>query len=142
MMTTSIHIPYLLLADDDPDDRYLFLEAFRHQNPGILVEQVDGGMAALEYLKEAADLPVALVLDYQMPDLSGPEVLQQLAINDRYMHIVKIIWSNSQPDMKIEECKRLGADHYIKKPANDIELDTIVYRVRTIFDLAALLRSD
>jgi len=44
--------------------------------------------------------------------------------------------------MKIEECKRLGADHYIKKPTNDIELDTIVYRVRTIFDLAALLRSD
>lgn len=138
MMTTSIHIPYLLLADDDPDDRSLFTEAFRRQNPGFPVEQVDGGMAALEYLKEAVDLPVVLVIDYQMPDLGGPEVLQRLAANDRYLHIVKVIWSNSQPDMKIEECKRLGADHYIRKPTNDIELNIIMRQVRNIFHSAAI----
>lgn len=138
MMTTSNHIPYLLLADDDPDDRSLFTETFRHQNPGYPVEEVNGGMAAVEYLKEAVVLPVVLVLDYQMPDLSGPEVLRRLAVNDRYMHMVKIMWSNSHPDMKIEECKRLGADHYIRKPANAIELNIIMRQVRDIFDSAAM----
>jgi len=132
MMTTSIHIPYLLLADDDPDDRSFFADAFRQQNQGFLVEQVGGGVAALEYLKEAVILPVVLLLDYQMPDLSGPEVLQQLAIDSRYTHIVKIMWSNSHPDMTTKECKRLGADHYIRKPTSAIELNAIVRQVRDI----------
>jgi CheY-like chemotaxis protein len=131
-------IPYLLLADDDADDRRFLVDAFHRQNPGYQIEQVDGGFAVLEYLKNARDLPVILLLDFEMPDLNGEEVLRELAANNKFAHIVKIIWSNAKPPLHIHDHKRLGADYFWQKPANNDELHSIVSMIRAIFDLAAM----
>jgi len=133
-----MHIPYLLLADDDADDRTFFLDAFRRQNPGYHIEQVDGGSAALEFLKKAGDLPVILLVDFEMPDLNGAEVLNCLSTDSRYSHIVKIMWSSARQAIKLEEHKRLGIDYYVQKPSNNSELHSIVCKVRIIFDHAAM----
>lgn len=137
-MTPYMHIPYLLLADDDPDDRSWFTEAFIQQNPGCIVEQTTSGLAVLEFLKDARELPLILLLDFQMPDINGPEILQQLATNSRYRQMIKVMWSTSQRLKDIEDCKKLGAAHYMVKPGDTRELHNIVQKVSTIFYLAAL----
>jgi CheY-like chemotaxis protein len=126
------HPPYLLLADDDPEDRSWFTEAFMQQNIGCNVEQTDSGLGVLEFLKVARELPVVLLLDFQMPDLNGPEILQQLATNSRYRQMIKVMWSTSQRLKDMEVCKRLGAAQYFVKPGNATELHNIVQEISTI----------
>lgn len=133
-------LPYLLLADDDLDDRSIFIDAFIRQSPGYVIEQACSGKGVLAFLQEAAALPTVLLLDYQMPDMNGPEVLEQLAADSRYQQIVKIIWSTSQRLKDMEACKKLGAFHYFIKPGDTVELRNIVQQVRAIFDLATLDR--
>lgn len=132
-----INTPYLLIADDDQDDRDLFTEAFIQQNPGYLVKHAAGGMAALQFLDTADELPIVLVLDYQMPDLNGPEVLQQLATDPRYKHLVKVMWSTSRRIKDMEDCKKLGAAHYLVKPGDTKELHGIIHQMTAILDFAA-----
>lgn len=130
-------MPYLLIVDDDQDDLDIFTEAFNRHNPGYDVEHAPGGKAALQFLDEAAELPLALVLDYQMPDLNGPEVLRHLAANPRYKNLIKVMWSSSPRIKDMDDCKKLGATHYLIKPADNKELTIMIRQMATILDLAA-----
>lgn len=129
--------PYLLIADDDQDDLDIFTEAFVRNNPGFNVKQATGGKAVLQFLDNAAELPVVLILDYQMPDLNGPEVLKHLSANKRYKDLVKVMWSTSRRIKDMEDCKKLGAAHYLIKPGDNRELSSIVHQMTSILDRAA-----
>lgn len=139
-MTAQPHTPYLLLADDDSEDREIFTEAFIQQNPGYNVEHASGGNAVLQFLDNATELPVVLVLDYQMPDLNGPEVLQVLAADGRYKDIVKVMWSTSRRVKDMDDCKKLGASHYLVKPGDKHELDAMIHQMTAILDFATRAR--
>jgi len=128
------HTPYLLLVDDDSDDRELFTEAFMKQNPGFAVEHASSGKAVLQFLANATELPVVLVLDYQMPDMNGPEVLQFLAASQRYKDVVKVMWSTSRRVKDMEDCKKLGASYYLVKPGDNQELDNMIRQMTAILD--------
>ena len=128
--------PYLLIADDDQDDLDMLTEALMRKNPGYLVEHATGGKAVLQFLDNATELPAMLILDYQMPDLNGPEVLQRLAANRRYSRLLKVIWSTSRRIKDMEDCKKLGATHYLIKPGDNKELNTMIQQVLTILDAA------
>lgn len=131
--------PYILIADDDPDDRLLFSEEFTSCNPGTTVVHAEGGHELLNLLNEqsAEGLPAVIVLDYKMPDLTGPEVLRQLAANDRYRKIVIVMWSTSQRTSDIEDCLRLGAMTYLVKPGSVEELKSAMHLLTDIFEKAA-----
>ena len=128
--------PYLLIADDDQDDLDMLTEALMRQHPGYVIEHATGGHAVLQFLDNAPELPAMLILDYQMPDLNGPEVLQRLAANTRYRHLVKVIWSTSRRIKDMEDCKKLGAAHYLIKPGDNRELNSVIHQVIAILDRA------
>jgi CheY-like chemotaxis protein len=130
-------MPYLLIADDDQDDLDLFTEAFVRDNPGYDVEHAPGGKAVLQFLDNADELPLVLILDFQMPDLNGPEVLRQLAADNRYKNLVKVMWSTSRRIKDMEDCKSLGAAHYLVKPGDNRELNSMIHQMTTILDFAA-----
>lgn len=130
-------MPYLLIADDDQDDLDIFTEAFVRHHPGYDVEHAPGGKAVLQFLDKAPELPLVLILDYQMPDLNGPEVLQHLAANIRYKNLMKIMWSTSRRIKDMEDCKKLGAAHYLVKPGDNQELNHIVHQMKAILEVAA-----
>ena len=134
--------PYILLADDDPDDLQAFTDEFIYQHPGITVRQVSSGREVLLHLDICPDdrLPTLLVLDYQMPELTGFEVLQALAANDRYAPIVKVVWSNCPRTKDREECIRLGATLYLAKPGTIEELKRTIHQLLDIFETAAQRR--
>lgn len=131
--------PYILIVDDDPEDRQVFADEFALQNPDITVKHLEGGRELLHYLNECPihQLPAVIVLDYQMPDLSGPQILSHLAANDRYRRIVKVMWSTSRRTKDMEECKRLGATYYLVKPDTIEELKKAIHQLTCIFEVAA-----
>jgi len=130
--------PYILVADDDPEDRQALRDEFRLQNPGIAVKEVEGGRELLDFLDRCLprQLPAVIVLDYQMPDLSGPEVLQQLSADERYRQIMIVTWSTSSRTKDMEECKRLGAMDYLIKPDCIDGLNKSVRQLAMLFEMA------
>ena len=128
-------LPYILLADDDPDDLNTFLQAFIELNPHTAVQTVTDGLELIEFLdnREQDDLPALIVLDYKMPVVSGPEVLRRLALRSEYSHIPKVVWSTSERSKDIENCIQLGAAGYFLKPASSSELDDLIQKIELIY---------
>ncbi|HEV2354245.1 MAG TPA: response regulator [Puia sp.] len=126
--------PYILLADDDPDDLALFTQAFCEANPHARVEAFADGQEILDYLGSCSEdeLPSLILLDYKMHVVTGPEVLQQLSSDVRLAHIPVVVWSTSERSEDIENCVHLGAAGYFLKPASSAELNVLVQKIELI----------
>jgi CheY-like chemotaxis protein len=128
-------LPYILLADDDPDDLNTFLQAFSELNPHASVQTVTDGQELFDFLDSCNpdELPLLILLDYKMPIVSGPEVLQRLASHPEHAHIPKVVWSTSERPQDIENCVRLGAAGYFPKPASTSELGELIQKIELIY---------
>ena len=121
MITTTLHsCKYILLGEDDIDDQELLKEIFLTIDESLGVVPINNGKKLIDYLKGLQDhlLPSVLILDYNMPELNGAEILEILKAHPRFDVIPKIIWSTSNSF----DCKALcllhGAKEYIVKPSN------------------------
>jgi CheY-like chemotaxis protein len=120
----------ILLGEDDADDEELLKELFASVDGAFSLLFINNGRKLVDYLHKAPDdgLPCLIVLDYNMPQLNGEEILKELQSSPRFAHIPKIIWSTSQSDSYRKRCLDAGADDYIIKPASVNELlQTIRY---------------
>lgn len=129
----------ILLADDDAEDIELLEEVITALEPTTTVHAVLNGKQALEYLSELEDkdLPHLILLDYNMPVMNGAEVLKLLCTEERYQGIPKIIWSTSNTQYHIKECKENGALDYLVKPGNMSELTALAKQLLAICEGAA-----
>lgn len=108
----------ILLADDDLDDQQLLEEALLHVEPTAEIHTVSSGLEVFDYLQNCCEenLPCLIILDYNMPHLSGAEVLEKLCQLKRFLSVPKIIWSTSDAPQYREICKDNGAAAYFHKP--------------------------
>jgi CheY-like chemotaxis protein len=127
----KVELPYILLAEDDPDDQFTFSDAFSRLNPSISLKIVQDGRELLDFLDGCPDplLPFIMVLDYEMPYFTGADVLRYLAVCRRFNHIPKIVWSTSTREKDISECLQLGAARFFTKPATNEELEDFMFGV-------------
>lgn len=116
--------PLVLLADDDPDMLTLLETVLR--NSGWECHFAADGRQALAMARKL--LPDLLVLDIEMPFLSGLEVLRR--IRESTAPRAKVLLLTASSDLKhVEEGMSLGADDYLAKPFSHIAL---VRRVRKL----------
>lgn len=121
----------ILLADDDLDDQELLEEAILQLEPSAEVHTVMSGRQVVEYLQQCngGDLPCLIILDYNMPEASGAEVLQLLCNDARYLNIPKVIWSTSNAPAHIQDCLDKGASWYFVKPAKLSQLTSLAEKM-------------
>ena len=119
---------FILLGEDDIDDEELLKELFSAVDNSFSLMFMNNGKQVIDYLKGLADnqLPCLIILDYNMPELNGADILKELKDHPRYMGIPKIIWSTSQTDTYREKCLSLGADDYIIKPSKMNEMVKVI----------------
>jgi CheY-like chemotaxis protein len=89
------------------------------------------GEEALEYLKEAKmksslHLPVHILLDLNLPGLSGLEVLNELKRDSRLSQIPITILTSSSHPRDVESCYRAGANSYLIKPIDFDHYETML----------------
>ncbi len=110
----------ILLADDDSDDLELLEEAFMGLESRVIINKVSSGKGALAYLNNCSSekLPCLVILDYNMHDLTGVEVLNKLYKNPEFKAIPVIIWSTSNAPIYKELSLKEGAVKYFEKPNN------------------------
>jgi CheY-like chemotaxis protein len=130
--------PYILLADDDPEDQEMLIDLLRDRLPHATVKTVNNGREAMRWLLECAgnELPSLIVLDYKMPELTGAEVLQATAQHPQFRLIPKVVWSTSNNSEYIEICVSHGALKYFTKPTDMAGLAFIADCIRDIFKRA------
>ncbi len=108
----------LLVADDNKVNRLLLLRSLELQ--GHRVASAENGRVALEMLrKEAFDL---LLLDMEMPELDGFQVLEQMVADVRLRDLPVIVTSSLEGVAHVVRCLELGADDYLHKPVNPVVL--------------------
>ena len=126
---------YILLADDDADDREMFADRFQLRNPDAVVECVSSGYEALSYLRNCPPdrLPQLIVIDYKMPGITGQEVLRTLQHDQRFDSIPKVVWSTSNNQEYIDESLHSGAERYFTKPTDMRGFDRMIDQISELF---------
>jgi CheY-like chemotaxis protein len=114
----------ILLVEDDPQDVKLTKRAFEKAHIANPVHVVSDGVEALDFLLATGSYahrredchPKVILLDLNLPKISGLEVLRRIKADQRTRHIPVIILTVSNRDRDINESRRLGAEAYIVKP--------------------------
>ncbi|PQJ11449.1 two-component system response regulator [Flavipsychrobacter stenotrophus] len=113
---------FILIAEDDADDRFLLQTAFEENGYKDKLHFVENGVEVLEYLHtqsqngQADKMPNFILLDLNMPKKDGREVLKELKSNPLYKKIPVIIFSTTNNEQEMRRCYELGANSYITKP--------------------------
>lgn len=124
-MSARLQQPRILVADDEPDLLQIMRETLERE--GFRVDTAVDGADALSQIR--ANPPDIAVLDLRMPALDGFGVCRELRKDPIYEHLPVIILSASGTrDSKVEGLN-LGADDFITKPVDIVEL---LARVRMI----------
>jgi len=112
--------PWIAIVDDDPSvlkalARFLMLRAI----------EVKTYVSAREFLASLADktsdqLPECLIVDLQMPEMSGLELQHHLNRTGIQIPTI-VITANREAEMR-EQCEAAGAETYLVKPLDDTSL--------------------
>ena len=115
---------FILLGEDDEDDRDMLKEAFVALDQSLVVLFVNNGKEILSALDKlpAESMPCLIVVDYNMPGMNGAEILKEINAHEKYKDIPKIVWSTSGADKYKQTCLQLGAADYVIKPSTDGDL--------------------
>jgi len=108
----------ILLVDDDEDDRQIFTEIVCDVDSEALVEFAENGLEMIASLNKMPDeeLPGMIILDQNMPRMTGKESLIFLKESPRYQQIATIVYSTYQVKDFYQECLELGAQDVVAKP--------------------------
>ena len=123
----------ILLIVEDNDDHFLLTKRFLNEK-GITspIVRFTDGQAILDFLSAAELLDCApnraylLLLDIDMPKLSGLEVLRRIKKSSRLNHVFVIILAAYADHRTIEHCYSLGCNAFFTKPFQyDDFIDTL-----------------
>lgn len=115
----------ILIADDNPQILEL-LEAYLDL-PGVRIVTAANGEQTLETVER--ERPNLILLDVMMPKRSGLEICRMLKQDERYRDIPILIITALNEQADIERARELGADDFISKPVNKLDLMTRVRRL-------------
>jgi CheY-like chemotaxis protein len=128
---------FILIAEDDADDRFLLQTAFEEKGFQDKIEFVENGVELLKFLEkirlkdsDETIYPGFIMLDLNMPKKSGREALQELKQHPVFKSIPVIVYTTTKNEMEIKRCYELGANSYIVKPARFEALLKVVEDIR------------
>ena len=106
------------MADDDEDDRLLIADAFEECGFDGTILSADSGENVLEKLDSLASdkLPSMILLDLNMPGMSGYEVLAQLKKMPRFRKIPIVVLTTSSAQEDVIRAYDLGGNSFMTKP--------------------------
>lgn len=110
----------VLLVEDDEDTRDMIrdmLSEFMVLN----VEDAASGAEALEYLKDHSNVVDVIICDWNMPQISGLQLLQALRKQDRDIPFLMV--TGRADNQSVIEAKEAGVTAYILKPFQAGELE-------------------
>ena len=125
----------ILLVEDDPGDQKLVKLSLQNQKIANELHIANNGSEALEYLKQnnngsdGAFRPDLILLDLNMPGMSGKEFLKKVKSDQELKTIPVVILTTSDSEKDIMELYNLHASGYVKKPIDLSEFKEAIKQI-------------
>lgn len=126
----------VLLVEDNPGDVLLTEEAFQEMSATVHLHVVGDGVAAMQFLRREeaysdAPLPDLILLDLNLPTMTGSEVLEFIKDDPELRRIPVVILTTSSAESDVVRCYDLHANCYVTKP---IDFDDFASALRLVND--------
>lgn len=129
----------VLMAEDDPDDRFLLEQAFLELQSRGDLRFVEDGEELIDYLARSGKYadpslsprPSLILLDLNMPKKDGREALIEIKKDPELRRIPVVVWTTSNEIEDKTQCEQAGASSYVTKPTAYAELARVVKEVVT-----------
>ena len=136
----------ILLAEDNPRDVELTLEAISNFKVPHTVAVVSDGVEAIEYLrcvgkfKDREKIPPAVILlDIKMPRMDGIEVLQTIKSDPSFKVLPVVMLTSSREKADVRRSYDLGANAYVVKP---VEFASFIDAIKQVGAFWAILNEN
>jgi CheY-like chemotaxis protein len=124
----------VMLVEDNPEDvafTRIILKKNRLDRNLVVAADGKGAIETLERLAEdGSKIPDLILLDINLPDISGIELLTRLKLDPRFSRIPVVMLTGSNVDDDIQRSYDLGAITYLVKP---ISKDALMLVIKNIF---------
>jgi two-component system, response regulator len=119
----------ILLVEDNPDDVELTLRALKRANLANRIAVARDGAEALRFIfgnethpgSPLQNDPGIILLDLNLPEVDGVEVLRRVKADCRTQSIPVIVLTSSREDVDRTECYKLDINSYIVKPVDFVQ---------------------
>lgn len=118
----------ILIVEDNPTNLKLLRDILNYQKFDVL-EAIDG-KSALESVKTNYNKIDLILMDLQLPDISGLEVIKTIKADTECQNIPIIIVSAHAMESDIKKCYEAGCIDYITKPIN---IQEFISRINLFF---------
>lgn len=116
----------ILIIEDNQDDIELVLLALKSKKIVNPIDVVTDGQEALDYLfcngkykdRDPNRMPTFVLLDLQLPKVTGFEVLKEMRANEKTKFIPVTIFTSSNEQQDIINSYKYGANSFIRKPVD------------------------
>jgi CheY-like chemotaxis protein len=123
----------ILLVEDDPGHVLLIEKNLRRACVLNEIIKLDDGGKAVDYLFSEGEYasadnpaPLLILLDMNLPVLSGLQVLQRIKADERTRRIPVVMLTTTDSPQEIEKCYDLGCNIYIVKPVNYVKFSEAI----------------
>lgn len=119
----------ILLVEDNASDEKLALLAFKKAGVSCDIAVARDGADALDYLlsagkhagRDPARRPAVVLLDLQLPRISGFDVLREIRAHEVTRLLPVVVLTASREDQDLVRSYTLGANAYVRKPVDFVE---------------------
>ncbi len=111
----------IVMIEDDEGHARLIEKNLRRAGVFNEVMHFENGTAGLAYLFEARAVnpnPLLILLDLNLPDMTGIDILTRLKADEHLRRAPVIVLTTTDDQREIQRCYDLGCSVYITKPVN------------------------
>jgi CheY-like chemotaxis protein len=132
----NAHPVTILLIEDDPGHARLIEKNVRRAGVNNAILPFTDGTAALDHLfgtdqdgHRRVQLPVLVLLDLNLPDMSGTDILQRIKADGLLRRVPVVVLTTTDDKLEIQRCYDLGCNVYITKP---VEYESFATAIRQL----------
>ena len=111
----------IVMVEDDLGHARLIEKNIRRANIGNDIAHFADGGSALDYLfsdEVRANGPLLILLDLNLPDMSGTDILARVKGDERLRRAPVVVLTTTDDKVEIQRCYDLGCNVYITKPVD------------------------
>lgn len=129
----------IYVVDDDPGHTHLMIKSLRRSGISNGIDVFHGGAEVLEKMQNDTkeSQPLLLLLDLNMPGISGQRVLKELKSQDCTKDVPVMILTTTDDADEVKECYHLGCNFFMTKPMHYEEFTDNVKNLGLRFQIVA-----
>lgn len=115
------HSVKIVMIEDDHGHARLIEKNIRRANIANDIVHFDHGQTAMDYLfsdEVGAEGPLLILLDLNLPDMSGTDILDRVKSNEKLRRAPVVVLTTTDDKIEIQRCYDLGCNVYITKPVD------------------------